>query len=471
MIDAVEFKKAVESYYNDFTQRYWDEEEGFKWKAVKAFSEKWDIDSSDFSAMLKAALKEAKPLLMVPNYFSSGMIGEFADAEPETVRQMFRDLYDESADLLWRFDNFKKQSIKLLSIIGKADKNHYQDEHAISIYLWLRYPAKYYIYKFTETQNMAELLKSQYKFVSGHYTEILSNWLPFYDEVTELLRHEDALLQKVKGYITDDSYADESLHTLTSDFAFYITRHYLKAQEKNAWWPSNYTPAISESQWLSLLSDNDIFDDSSRTLIKQFADIGGQATCTELAKKYGGKAYVVQMFESTEYRCYAWLDMRPEYGYKDIGSVYGKPNPYKPLPVSNYNHTVRFLLGFLYFYDVDLTPGYQSRYAWNEARKVAYLADIFAGKDAGEIVFQEIPSSDPMPKYQLIKGEQEAITLREFYENRLLYKKACYNDIRADDIFWFRQTMLRMIVYNAKHEPSTEHEDIAIIGRILFGRY
>lgn len=72
------------------------------------------------------------------------MIGEFADAEPETVRQMFRDLYDESADLAWRFDNFKKQSIKLLSVIGKADKNHYQDEHAISIYLWLRYPAKYY---------------------------------------------------------------------------------------------------------------------------------------------------------------------------------------------------------------------------------------------------------------------------------------------------------------------------------------
>ena len=290
MIDAVEFKKAVESYYNDFTQRYWDEEEGFKWKAVKAFSEKWDIDSSDFSAMLKAALKEAKPLLMVPNYFSSGMIGEFADAEPETVRQMFRDLYDESAELAWRFDNFKKQSIKLLSIIGKADKNHYQDEHAISIYLWLRYPAKYYIYKFTETQNMAKLLKSQYKFVSGHYTEILSNWLPFYDEVTELLQHEDALLQKVKGYITDDSYADESLRTLTSDFAFYITHHYLKAQEKNAWWPSNYTPAISESHWLSLLGDNNIFDDSSRTLIKQFADIGGQATCTELAKKYGGEA-------------------------------------------------------------------------------------------------------------------------------------------------------------------------------------
>ena len=144
MIDAVEFKKVVESYYNDFTQRYWDKEEGFKWKAVKAFSEKWDIDSSDFSAMLKAALKETKPLLMGPNYFSFGMIGEFADAEPETVRQMFRDLYDESADLAWRFDNFKKQSIKLLSVIGKADKNHYQDEHAISIYLWLRYPAKYY---------------------------------------------------------------------------------------------------------------------------------------------------------------------------------------------------------------------------------------------------------------------------------------------------------------------------------------
>lgn len=290
MIDVVEFKKVVESYYNDFTQRYWDKEEGFKWKAVKAFSEKWDIDSSDFSAMLKAALKEVKPLLMGPNYFSSGMLGEFADAEPETVRQMFRDLYDESAELVWRFDNFKKQSIKLLSIIGKADKNHYQDVHAISIYLWLRYPAKYYIYKFTETQNMAELLKSQYKFVSGRYTEILSNWLPLYDEVTELLRHEDALLRKVRSYFTGDSYPDESLHTLTSDFAFYITRYYLKAQEKIAWWPSDYTPALSEAQWLSLLNDDSVFDESSRTLIKQFADIGGQATCTELAKKYGGEA-------------------------------------------------------------------------------------------------------------------------------------------------------------------------------------
>ena len=29
MIDAIEFKKVVESYYNDFTQKYWDKEEGF----------------------------------------------------------------------------------------------------------------------------------------------------------------------------------------------------------------------------------------------------------------------------------------------------------------------------------------------------------------------------------------------------------------------------------------------------------
>ena len=144
----------------------------------------------------------------------------------------------------------------------------------------------------------------------------------------------------------------------------------------------------------------------------------------------GGKIYVVQMFESTEYRCYAWLDMRPEYGYKDIGSVYGKPNPYKPLSVSNYNHTVRFLLGFLYFYDVDLTPGYQSRHAWNEARKVAYLADIFAGKNAGEIVFQEIPSSDPMPKYQLIKragSHHPSRVLREsaFVQKSMLQRHSC----------------------------------------------
>lgn len=85
MIDAVEFKKVVESYYNDFTQRYWDEEEGFKWKAVKAFSEKWDIDSSDFSAMLKAALKEAKPLVEDDDF-------SFDSDEEATLFEVYEDL-------------------------------------------------------------------------------------------------------------------------------------------------------------------------------------------------------------------------------------------------------------------------------------------------------------------------------------------------------------------------------------------
>ena len=36
-----------------------------------------------------------------------------------------------------------------------------------------------------------------------------------------------------------------------------------------------------------------------------------------------------------------------------------------------------------------------------------------------------------------------------------MYKKACYNDIRAEDISWFKYTMLRMIVYDKNNEPST----------------
>lgn len=128
----------------------------------------------------------------------------------------------------------------------------------------------------------------------------------------------------------------------------------------------------------------------------------------------GEKIYVVQMFEFTEYRCYAWLDMRPEYGYKDIGSIYGKPNPYKPLPVSNYNHTVRFLLGFLYFYNVDLTPGYQSRYAWNEARKVAYLADIFAGKMPEKSYFRKFRRLTRCQSINLSKASKKPSPFESF---------------------------------------------------------
>ncbi|MBR3419903.1 MAG: AAA family ATPase [Oscillospiraceae bacterium] len=48
-----------------------------------------------------------------------------------------------------------------------------------------------------------------------------------------------------------------------------------------------YSPGLSVEDWLSLLHDNDVFDENSIFVIHSIYEYGGQATCTELATKYG----------------------------------------------------------------------------------------------------------------------------------------------------------------------------------------
>ena len=86
------------------------------------------------------------------------MIIGFAKTAPEEVRAMFIDLFDESKDIYERIDFFKTQSSVLLEKYGNGAGQHYQYENAISTYLWLRFPDKYYIYKFGEIKTVAEEL-------------------------------------------------------------------------------------------------------------------------------------------------------------------------------------------------------------------------------------------------------------------------------------------------------------------------
>ena len=60
----------------------------------------------------------------------------------------------------------------------------------------------------------------------------------------------------------------------------------------NDWWPTKevYDPDISKEKWVELLKNDKIFDFNSMCMMRRFLDIGGEATCIELAKKYGRTA-------------------------------------------------------------------------------------------------------------------------------------------------------------------------------------
>lgn len=203
---------------------------------------------------------------------------------------MYIELYDESKDLYERVASFKNKSNTLLERYGNGAAQHYQYENAIMTYLWLRYPDKYYIYKLSEVKAVSSELESDYRFKKGAYADNIRNFVAFYDEICAELQQDDELKNLLNSQLTSTCYADPELRTLTIDVGFFISRYWNKEEpgpKADEWWPTDYTPALTVEDWLELLTDKDVFNESSLEIMKRMKDYGGKATCTQLAVKYG----------------------------------------------------------------------------------------------------------------------------------------------------------------------------------------
>lgn len=289
MFNKLRLEEVLTAYKKDFVLKQWPEEK-YKWEAVQCFQLNWDINADDFAKMLTKALSQTFNLLASTNRFPARMIIKFAESAPEEVRAMFLALFDESKDVYERIAGFKNKSDTLLEHYGNGDAHHYQDENAICTYLWLRYPDKYYIYKYGEIKAAANELEVDYQFKKGAYADNIRNFLAFYDEIAAELQKDDELRNLLNTQLTDACYPDPALHTLTFDVGFYISRSYSKKEDEpqdDVWQPVDYTPALSVEDWLGLLDDDDVFTSSSLEIMKRILDYGGMATCTQLAFKYG----------------------------------------------------------------------------------------------------------------------------------------------------------------------------------------
>ena len=290
MFDQFRLKNVLAQYKQSFVSTRWGNEK-YKWEAVKWFQDNWDVNASDFPEMLSRSLDKTFNLLASNNNFPKGMIVGFAKAAPEEVRAMFIAPFDESQDVFERMNAFKMQSSILLEKYGNGAAQHYQYENAISTYLWLRYLDKYYIYKFGEVKTVSSELESDYRFKKGAYADNIRNFLRLYDEISAALKEDTELVNLFQSQLTDTCYPDPELKTLTIDVGFYISRLYSQENaekaEAAAWFPSDYTPGLTEEDWLALLGDDKVFTTGSLEIMKRMKDYGGQATCTQLAVKYG----------------------------------------------------------------------------------------------------------------------------------------------------------------------------------------
>ena len=214
-------------FYRKSFLKHWDDEK-YKWQAVKHFQDNWDINAEDFGKMFETATEKTSNLLAAANFFPRGMIINFSKENQEKTRQMFVSLFDEDKDLISRYENFKQAAKELQEEHNATHKDqwnaNYQKDNAISTYLWLRYPDKYYIYKYSEYRNVAAVLDSNIKFTKGEKDNI-TNGFVLYNHLCEYLKSDD-IKTLLRDRIDKSCYTDPDLKTLTIDFGFHISRYY-----------------------------------------------------------------------------------------------------------------------------------------------------------------------------------------------------------------------------------------------------
>lgn len=313
MINESVFNDVIVKYKDFLKTEEWGSQELYKWEAVSVFQKNWDIDAANFSDMLKRSLSATKNLLVSQSNYPGKMILVMAEWAPDEIRSMFKALYNESEDVCERIETFKKSAKTVFLSYNHGENNHYQNEHAISVYLWLRYPDRYYIYQFGIIKNVAERLNTDFVFKKGAYKHNMVQFYQFYDKLNGLVKSDAELATLLGKHISGKNcyYPDPELKTLTVDVGYYIGRYleekdFVKVdQKKNYWWLvakpsiwSLYDMAVGEEQSYTLYNDNG----HQRRVFKNFLNakagdvvIGYEATPTkqivallEIAKENDG---------------------------------------------------------------------------------------------------------------------------------------------------------------------------------------
>ncbi len=220
MLNQTCLEEKLEVYKKDFIP-HWKKEK-FKWEAVKTFQDNWNIEADDFAEMFKRSIAKTNNLLTSKNYFAKGMIEGFADAAPEETRAMFRKLFDENQDMGERIIKFRDDSEEIRKKFTPDAKQSFQDAFAASVYLWLRYPDKHYIFKFGVMKTAAKQLESDYKFKRGAYAANFQNNTAFLDEICAYIKSDTELISLFQSQLTDDCYPDPEFKTLAFDVGFFI---------------------------------------------------------------------------------------------------------------------------------------------------------------------------------------------------------------------------------------------------------
>lgn len=248
-IDESKLYSLIEIFKEGFKENFLEEK--YKWEAVKHFQDNWNIDAEDFPTMLSNALSKTGNLLAALNFFPRRMIKQYATRFTKEVKGLFEDLFNESSDLKERIDAF----IAGIESIhkqwdGNGTLNHYQTFNAVSTYLWLRYPDKYYIYKPSVAKLMFEKLGVDMKLTPLRANAVIKTY-ELYDYISKTLCKDNEFKKMLVESLADTCYSDEFMVTAAIDLGYYF-----KKQQKASATTLPPNPALETKYWMYAPGEN-----------------------------------------------------------------------------------------------------------------------------------------------------------------------------------------------------------------------
>lgn len=214
-------REWIDRYFDQFPYRW--EEQKYIWKAVKTFQDCWDLDAPDLSEMIERATSDAEYLMNASLYYPRDMIIGLAKVNPKEVKQMFLDLFDEETDVATRALEFNARAEQLRgNYKGKFYGRNYQTMNAISTYLWLMYPEKYYFYKYAVANKVSAETGLPYTKRNDSEVNKMINEFELMDMISEALRKDRRARKLLDERLDDTMYYDGQLHCMAMDFAFFI---------------------------------------------------------------------------------------------------------------------------------------------------------------------------------------------------------------------------------------------------------
>ncbi|WP_421808704.1 DUF3883 domain-containing protein [Flagellimonas sp.] len=222
-------KSYISEYKTNFKKIH--NQEIYKWKAIKQFQDHFNLESKDLHQNLNISLSKAGNLLASGTYYPKKMLLSNTHKSPEIIRKMFRALYDEEANILERIENFRVD-FKKLNSTNFDDLNDYQDHRAILVYLSLRYPERYFLYKFRMFKDFAKKINFTYKPISGRLDNI-GQFLNLCELIRYEIQNDQELLSLHDNRLDHNCYIDKNHNVLTQDFIYATVRHLNKTYIKN----------------------------------------------------------------------------------------------------------------------------------------------------------------------------------------------------------------------------------------------